>query len=165
MHDQKNQKNQKTQNNQKKINNQHQPLKDIAKDLSDVLAESRTLTGLLGVIFGFLLNVIYSGIFSGDVELWLLELAILCAVVALGLFSMPVVYHHIQFPYKDKHKFVERSHWFIVVGFIPAIIMFYASITLALYRLFNIYSFIISLSVFLIIYLIYRERYRSRKLY
>ena len=82
-------------------------IKDIATDLSDVLAESRTLTGLLGIIFGFLLNVIYSGALFHDVELWLLETAIVSAVMALGLFSMPVLYHHIQFPYNDKHKFIE----------------------------------------------------------
>jgi len=140
-------------------------IKDIATDLSDVLAESRTLTGLLGIIFGFLLNVIYSGTSFQQVELWLLEISIVSAVMALGLFSMPVLYHHLQFPYKNKHKFVERSHWFITTGFVPAIIMFYTSITLALYKLFQFYSFAISLLIFLIIFLIYHNRYMSKKLY
>ncbi|MCC7571740.1 hypothetical protein KO465_10575 [Candidatus Micrarchaeota archaeon] len=137
---------------------------DIAKHLSDVLAESRTLTGLIGIIFGFLLNVIFSGSVQNLIELWLLETAIICSVLSLALFAMPVIYHHLQFPYSDKNKYILRSHWFISVGFIPAIVMFYTSVTLALYKVFSVYAFLVSAFLFILIYIIYQNRYRVIKI-
>ena len=41
-------------------------------------------------------------------------------VVAITLFVMPVIYHHIQYPYRDLEKFKVRSHRFMMFGLIPA---------------------------------------------
>ncbi len=32
---------------------------------------------------------------------------------------MPVIYHHLQFPYTDVDKFKRRAHRFIIFGLIP----------------------------------------------
>jgi len=40
-------------------------------------------------------------------------------VVAISLFVMPVIYHHIQYPYRDLEKFKDRSHRFMIFGLIP----------------------------------------------
>jgi hypothetical protein len=37
-------------------------------------------------------------------------------VVAISLFVMPVIYHHIQYPYRDLEKFMDRSHRFMMFG-------------------------------------------------
>jgi hypothetical protein len=41
-------------------------------------------------------------------------------VVAISLFVMPVIYHHIHYPYRDLEKFKDRSHRFMMFGLIPA---------------------------------------------
>jgi hypothetical protein len=45
---------------------------------------------------------------------------------------MPVIYHHIQYPYKDLDKFKIRSHRFIIFGLIPAGITLFLGLELAL---------------------------------
>ena len=44
---------------------------------------------------------------------------------AVSFFVMPVVYHHIQYPYTDIDKFKIRSHQFIKFGMIPGAITMY----------------------------------------
>jgi hypothetical protein len=44
---------------------------------------------------------------------------------ALSFFVMPIIYQHIQYPYKDIDKFKIRSHRFIKFGISPGAITLY----------------------------------------
>lgn len=74
--------------------------KDIYQDYDSVLRESSVLTSVSGIIFGFLLNISInspSG-FSTEDSL-ILMLALYSISIAVALFVMPIVYHHLQYPY------------------------------------------------------------------
>jgi hypothetical protein len=91
------------------------------------------LTSVSGIIFGFLLNISInspSG-FSTEDSL-ILMIALYSISFAVSLFVMPIVYHHLQYPYKDIEKFKIRSHRFIKIGLIPAAITLYLGLLLGL---------------------------------
>jgi hypothetical protein len=62
----------------------------------------------------------------------ILLLSLFSITIAASLFVMPVIYHHIQYPYKDLQKFKIRSHRFIIFGLIPAGITLFLGLELAL---------------------------------
>jgi hypothetical protein len=85
----------------------------------------------------------------------------------VSLFAMPVVYHHLQYPYRDLEKFKLRSHRFIKFGIVPAAITLYLGLDLGLKlglklgfpSLNNDYiSFIFAAIPFIFIYMFFRER-------
>jgi len=92
----------------------------LYRDYDTILKESAVLTTFSGVLFGFLLNISIRGanqlLF---VEKIILVLASFSVAIAISLFVMPVIYHHVEFPYTDVDKFKKRSHRFILFGFIP----------------------------------------------
>ena len=45
---------------------------------------------------------------------------------------MPVIYHHLQYPYRDLGKIKERSHRFVMFGLIPAGLTLYLALEIAL---------------------------------
>ncbi|MEM4389229.1 MAG: DUF6328 family protein [Candidatus Micrarchaeia archaeon] len=131
---------------------------DIARQLSDVLAELRTLLTVSGVIFGFLLSAsAYHAAFP-PIKDQLFVISIISSILAIGIFSIPVIYHHVQFPYPSREKFIARSHQFITLGFIPLIIMFFATTTFALFDFFGYSAFLISLVLLMVFVLIYASR-------
>ena len=92
----------------------------LLRDYDTVLKESAILTSFGGILFGFLLNISVRGtnqlIFQEKV---ILILALFSITIAASLFVMPVIYHHLQFPYRDLDKFKRRAHRFIVIGLVP----------------------------------------------
>jgi len=52
--------------------------------------------------------------------------------VAVSLFVMPVIDHHLQYPYRDIEKFKQRSRRFIMFGLIPAGVTLYVGLEIAL---------------------------------
>jgi hypothetical protein len=68
---------------------------------------------------------------------------------------MPVIYHHLQFPYSDLDKFKRRAHRFIVFGLMP---MFYLGIVLALFPLVDKLGYFIGVLPFALVYIFYRMR-------
>jgi hypothetical protein len=80
----------------------------LLRDYDTVLKESAILTSFGGILFGFLLNISVRGttqlIFQEKV---ILILALFSITIAVSLFVMPVIYHHLQFPYSDLDKFKE----------------------------------------------------------
>lgn len=84
---------------------------DIIEDYDSVLRESSVLTSVSGIIFGFLLNI---SINSPDgfttEESIILMIALYSISFAISFFIMPIIYHHVQYPYKDIEKFKIRSH-------------------------------------------------------
>lgn len=82
----------------------------LLRDYDTVLKESAILTSFGGILFGFLLNISVRGtnqlIFQEKV---ILILALFSITIAASLFVMPVIYHHLQFPYSDLDKFKRRG--------------------------------------------------------
>src|SRR5919197_3122526 len=105
----------------------------LVQDYGTVLRESAVLTTFAGILFGFLFNTSVSApdslIFSDRVSLLV---ALFSITVAVSLFIMPVVYHHLQYPYADIEKFKQRSHRFIMFGLIPAGVTLYLGLEIAL---------------------------------
>ncbi len=131
---------------------------DIAHQLSDVLSEARTLTGIVGIAFGFLLATTFSATNLNGTENILLIGALFCSVISLGIFSLPILYHHIEFPYSDIHKFVKRFHRFILIGFLPFILTFLFSIYLALERISPGHGYVGVIAIIIVIILVYYLR-------
>jgi hypothetical protein len=52
--------------------------------------------------------------------------------IAISFFVMPVIYHHLQYPYRDLEKIKERSHKFMIFGLIPAGVTLYLALEIAL---------------------------------
>jgi hypothetical protein len=52
--------------------------------------------------------------------------------ITVSLFVMPVIYHHVQYLYRDVETIKDRSHKFITFGLIPAGITLYLALEIAL---------------------------------
>jgi hypothetical protein len=93
-------------------------------------------------------------------------ISLFAITLAVSLFAMPVVYHHVQYPYRDLEKFKLRSHRFIKFGIIPAAITLYLGLELGLQLLklgfpsmnFDYLGFIIAGIPFAFIYFLFRQR-------
>ncbi len=125
-----------------------------------ILKESALLSTFCGILFGFLLNMAVNTpdnfVFIDSI---ILIIALYSITVAASLFIMPVVYHHLQYPYRDLNKFKVRSHRFIMFGLIPAAITLYLGLVLAVHAtLGTIESFILASLPFILVYFLFRAR-------
>ena len=111
-------------------------------------------------MFGFLLEISINtpkDFALGDKIILLLSL--FSITIAASLFVMPVIYHHIQYPYKDLDKFKIRSHRFIVFGLIPAGITLFLGLELALSSLLDRFpAFMLAAIPFVVVYILFRMR-------
>ena len=111
-------------------------------------------------MFGFLLEISINtpkDFALGDKIILLLSL--FSIAIAVSLFVMPVIYHHIQYPYKDLDKFKIRSHRFIVFGLIPAGITLFLGLELALSSLLDRFpAFMLAAIPFVVVYILFRMR-------
>lgn len=72
---------------------------------------------------------------------------------------MPVIYHHLQYPYTDIEKFKIRSHRFIMFGLIPAGITLYLGLEIALSSVMAPgYAFALAAVPFAMVYIFFRLR-------
>lgn len=72
---------------------------------------------------------------------------------------MPVIYHHVQYPYRDIEKFKNRSHRFIMFGLIPAGITLYLELAIALSSVMEVpFAFALSTAPFVLVYVFFRLR-------
>jgi hypothetical protein len=132
---------------------------DLIRDYGTVLRESSILMVISGILFGFLLNMAVNMPENfGMVNMVALLVAVFSITVAISLFVMPVIYHHLQYPYEDIEKFKLRSHRFIVFGLIPAGITLYLGLAIALSSLLGEFAFIPAAFPFLIVYVLFRKR-------
>lgn len=125
-----------------------------------ILKESALLSTFSGILFGFLLNMAINvpDTFAFDDKLTLI-VALYSITVAASLFVMPVVYHHLQYPYGSLDKFKSRSHTFIILGLIPAGITLYLGLELAIHSLLgSIESFILASLPFILVFFLFRAR-------
>jgi hypothetical protein len=132
---------------------------DIFDNYRALLAESAVLTTFSTILFGFLLNVSINmpqdfGLFNQALML----AALFSMTVAVSLFIMPVIYHHLQYPYRDFEKF-KREHRFIVFGIIPSLVSLYLSLEIALSSIMgNEIAFVLASVPFLMIYGFFKMR-------
>ena len=125
-----------------------------------ILKESALLATFAGILFGFLLQIsINTPKYFTSFDKVILHVALFSITIAASLFAMPVVYHHLQYPYKNLEKFKVRSHRFIILGLIHSGITLYLGIEIALGSVLNTsMSFVLAAIPFIIVYVYFRER-------
>jgi hypothetical protein len=70
-----------------------------------ILKESALLATFAGILFGFLLQIsINTPKYFTFFDKVILLVALFSITIAASLFAMPVVYHHLQYPYKNLEK-------------------------------------------------------------
>ena len=125
-----------------------------------ILKESALLSTFAGILFGFLLNMAINVPDHFEfIDKVTLIVALYSTTVAASLFVMPVVYHHLQYPYGSLDKFKSRSHRFIILGLIPAGLTLYLGLQLAIHSLLGtIESFLLASLPFILVYFLFRAR-------
>jgi hypothetical protein len=89
----------------------------------------------------------------------LLLITLYAITIAACLFVMPIIYHHLQYPYYDFEKFRKRSHRFILYGLIPVGITLIIALGISSSLLINKSFFIpLSLIPFILIIVLYLKR-------
>ncbi len=132
---------------------------NLLRDYNSILRESAVLTTFSGILFGFLLNISINFSAEGNiVERVILAVALFSITVAISLFIMPVIYHHMQYPYRSLEKFKNRSHRFLMFGIVPSMITLYLGLELALDRIIGEFSFFIAAVPLGLVYLFFRMR-------
>ncbi len=133
---------------------------ELFKDYDTVLKESAVLTTFASILFGFLLNISVSA--PDDFDFFdriTILVALFSITVAVSLFVMPAIYHHLQFPYTDVEKFKRRSHRFIVFGIVPALLTLYLGLEIALSQVMgDEYAFVLAAVPFVMVYVFFKKR-------
>lgn len=131
----------------------------LSGDYNTILKESTILTSFGGILFGFLLNISVRGanqlIYPEKV---ILVLSLFSITIAVSLFVMPVIYHHLQFPYTDIDRFKRRAHRFIIFGLVPTAFTLYLGLVLAFSPLIDNLAYFIAGLPFILVYVLYRMR-------
>ena len=134
--------------------------KDISSSYDTILKESAALVTFSGILFGFILNI---SINPPDTFTYmdkiLLLITLYAITIAACLFVMPIIYHHLQYPYHDFEKFRKRSHRFILYGLISVGITLIIALGISSSLLINKSIFIpLSLIPFILIIVLYLKR-------
>lgn len=133
----------------------------LTPDYGSLIRESAVLTTFSAFLFGFLLNIsINSPKGFILIDKIILLIALFSITISAVLFIMPIIYHHLEYPYIDFEKFKERSHRFTLFGLIPTMITLFLGLQLATRSLVeNIsISFVLGTIPFILIYVFYRLR-------
>jgi len=134
--------------------------KDIFTSYDTILKESAALVTFSGILFGFMLNISINPPDNFSyIDKILLLITLYAITIAACLFVMPIIYHHIQYPYHDFEKFRKRSHRFILYGLIPVGITLIIALGISSSLLINKSIFIpLSLIPFILIIVLYLKR-------
>jgi hypothetical protein len=131
----------------------------LLKDYDSIIRESSLLTTFSGFLFGFLLTISVSAPSEvGLVTRITLLVAITSITIAISLFVMPVIYHHLQYPYSDLDKFKQRAHRFLIFGFVPVGLTLYLSLEVAISLLIGSVAFLIASIPFVFVYVLFLKR-------
>lgn len=133
----------------------------LSPDYGSVLRENAILTTFAAFLFGFLLNIAINPSKGFIViDKIILLIALFSITISAVLFIMPVIYHHLEYPYLDFDKFKTRSHRFTLFGLIPAMVTLFLGLQLATRSLVEnvTVSFILGTIPFILIYVFYRLR-------
>ncbi|MGI0101822.1 MAG: DUF6328 family protein [Nitrosotalea sp.] len=133
----------------------------LISDYGSIIRESALLTTFSAFLFGFLLNIsiAYSSGFDLPDKIIIL-VALFSITMSISFFIMPVIYHHLQYPYMDFKKFKERSHRFTLFGLIPAMLTLFLGLELAMTSLVqnHLVALLLGTIPFVLIYVFYRLR-------
>jgi hypothetical protein len=132
----------------------------LIRGYDTIVKESALLTTTGGILFGFLLNISINPPedFSLINRVTLL-VALYSITIAVSLFVMPVIYHHVQYPYRDLEKIKDRSHKFITFGLMPAGITLYLALEIALsFTVSREIAFGLAAIPFLLVYMLFKKR-------
>ncbi len=133
----------------------------LTPDYGSVLRESAILTTFSVFLFGFLLNIsINSPAGFVLIDKIIILIALFSITISAALFVMPVIYHHLEYPYLDFDKFRERAHKFTLFGLIPVMITLFLGLQIATRSLIGNFaiSFLLGIIPFALIYVFYRLR-------
>ncbi len=154
--------------NKNKDENNNRDKNDLDDNLGTILRESTLLTTVSGFLFGFLLNIsINAPKGFTAVHSIILSIALFSITFAISLFVLPVIYHHIEYPYTDLVKFRKRSHKFMVYGIVPAAITLYLGLFLGLdlglklgipWLNTHYLSFLLAMIPFILTFIVYKKR-------
>jgi len=133
----------------------------LTPDYGSLIRESAVLTTFSAFLFGFLLNISINpskGFIL--IDKIILLIALFSVTISAVLFIMPIIYHHLEYPYLDFEKFKARSHRFMLFGLIPTMVTLFLGLQLATRSLVENMSISVPLSTipFVLIYVFYRLR-------
>jgi len=137
------------------------PNDKLTPDYGALLRESAILTTFSVFLFGFLLNIsINPPIGFILIDKIMILIALFSITISAVLFIMPVIYHHLEYPYLDFDKFKKRTHRFTLFGLIPALLTLFLGLQLATRSLMGnfVVSSVLSIIPFALIYVFYRLR-------
>ena len=118
-------------------------LDSLVENYRTILNELALLTTVSVLLFGFLLSS--SGGFSNTtLEESLYSVAIVLVAMATLVFVLPVVYHHLQFPYSDFQKFQQRTHSWMMIGMPMLGGALYLSLSLAIWSLLDAWALLVA---------------------
>lgn len=144
-----------------KDGDEHADKDELISDYGSIIRESALLTTFSAFLFGFLLNISIESSSGFDLIDKIIILAALFSItISISLFIMPVIYHHLEYPYMDFKKFKARSHRFTLFGLIPAMITLFLGLELAMTSLVQNHAvaFLLGMIPFVLIYIFYRLR-------
>jgi hypothetical protein len=144
-----------------KSDDEHTPSDKLIRDYGAIIRESALLTTFSSFLFGFLLNISVTSSNGFDlIDKIIILTALFSITISISLFIMPVIYHHLEYPYIDFKKFKQRSHRFTLFGLIPAMITLFLGLELAMTSLVqnHFVAFLIGAIPFVLIYVFYRLR-------
>jgi len=133
----------------------------LTPDYGSLIRESAVLTTFSAFLFGFLLNISINPSKSFIlIDKIILLIALFSITISAVLFIMPIIYHHLEYPYPDFEKFKARSHRFMLFGLIPTMVTLFLGLQLATRSLVENMSISVALSTipFILIYVFYRLR-------
>jgi hypothetical protein len=113
----------------------------LIENYRTILNELALLTTVSVLLFGFLLAS--PGIATSDVEQWVYAVAVVLIATSTLVFILPVVYHHLQFPYRNFRKFESRTHNWLRIGLPLLGAGFYLSLVLSISAIFQEASILI----------------------
>ena len=127
----------------------------LIQNYDTILKESAILTAFSGILFGFLLQIsINSSQYFGLFNKLLILISLYSITITTSLFIMPVIYHHLQYPYKDIQKFKSRAHKFILFGLLHVGLTLYLGLVISVSTVFQIYiSLILATIPFILVYI------------
>jgi hypothetical protein len=134
---------------------------ELTKDYGSIIRESALLTTFSAFLFGFLLNISIESSSGFDLlDKIIILVALFSITISISLFIMPVIYHHLEYPYMDFKKFSERSHRFTLFGLIPAMVTLFLGLELAMTSLVqnHLVALFLGMIPFVLIYIFYRLR-------
>jgi len=132
----------------------------LIQSYDTILKESAILTAFSGILFGFLLQIsINPPQYFSFFNKLLILISLYSITIATSLFIMPVIYHHLQYPYKDIQKFKSRAHKFILFGLLHVGLTLYLGLVISVSTVFQIYiSLILATIPFVIVYIYFSFR-------